>query len=963
MRLLVVATLTGVAVLAYHAGITGYGTKSLTDVGRSVLTNYLSRTGAKVVESTSTIRHCFRNLPEIAVFQSKNHSHSTQAANRARAVGMMQATAQLTGRRLFMLQRSKRDEDAGIPGSRAYYWMKDTDANASSDTPTAKDIVGIVDTDYYMDMPYLLSHVPCPVMIYSMIPRSAGEVNSEGLSFFFDAADHMHATISGGATYSHPIWDYGVDVLTARRMLGLVTRTWNVDRRMLATHSGLMLLTPRHLWTGLASQLTRFLYGETLRRLRVATRGWVTLRVHTETSTEISVARVGSGISAAIPLELDEGLRSTVEVTKMPLTVSSVESQVARAGVSRAKAAMLCAYYRAILPPPQSTVFPVEYSVKRFQYEKYEPDAKASLMPYMSPLVNLAFAPDRTLGNEQRSIDKRIKEIAVAPMPITPEFVRYVDEFAAQIFPESGVLVPVDEEEVWEKQNRPSQRAILEEASCVDEILKRVSKTFMKAEAYGSEKDPRIISTINPKDKLQYSMVVYAMAEVLKKQHWYAFGRTPKEVAHRVSEICSAADQLVPNDISRMDGTVNNKCRHLEQAVYMRGFNERYHSEVLRIMKTQYKLKGIGMFGTVYATEYARLSGSPETSTSNSLDIAFVVYVAYRKMGYTPDQAYARLGIYGGDDGLSADIDPALFMESAKEMGFKLTIEVLRRGEPGVHFLARFYTPDVWYGDSNSCCDLLRQLSKFHTCSVSSDLDPSRKLVEKGFSYYLTDKNTPIIGEFSRRVKHFMDMLKITIDPTVLTTDKTYSSLATEDEQYPNEWHPWFEVHALSVVPGYDPIRFCDWLLDTRSLGELLHPPCLSDPDIKLSTECMINGEKETSPEAEWTIQTSPGPLDVTVVGAIAKAFAKKQRKEKRKKQKPLEVKFGTYMDPPEASWTVQPTVPVLDVVVVGSQPVKTGKATPDHIGKKKRKRLAKQAARKGKEEEVVHENAPLPEC
>jgi len=779
-----------------------------------------------------------------------------------------------------MLQRSKRDEESGIAGSRAYYWMKDTDAEASSEQPTAGDLVGIVDTDYYVDMPHLLSHLPCPAMIYTITPRTAGEENSDGLSFYFDDQNYMHAMISGAAKYQHLLWDYGLDVLTCRRFMGFVTRTWNVDRRSLSTHAGIMMLTPRHLWTGIASQLTRFLYGETLRRLRMAAHGWVSLRVHTDAGTMVSIARVGSPVSAAISLELDEGLRSTVEVTKMPLTVSSVESQVGKAGISRAKAAMLCAYYRQLLPSPGATVYPVEYSLKRYQYGKYEPDARPCLMPYMSPIVNEAFAPDRTLGNEERSIDKRVKEIAVAPLPITPEFLRYVDEFATHIFPEAGILVPVDEEEVWNRQSRPTQRKILEQASCLDQVEK-ITKTFLKAESYGSEKDPRTISTINPKDKLSYSRVVYAMADVLKGQHWYAFGRTPKQVSERVAEICRSADFVVPNDLSRMDGTINNKCRHLEQAIYMRGFSEGYHEEVLRLMKTQYKAKGIGMFGTVYGTEWARLSGSPETSTSNSLDIAFVAYVGYRKMGYGPEEAYLRLGVYGGDDGLSPDITPDLFVESAKEMGLKLTSEVVKRGEPGIHFLARLYTPDVWYGDGNSCCDLKRQLSKFHTCTISSELDPLAKLIEKGYSYYLTDKNTPIIGEFTRRVKHYMDMLNVKIESTELTADKSYSSYAPIDQQYPNECHEWFETHAITTFPAYDAVRWYSWLADTKSLSELLSPPCLSNPDVTYSVECLIDGESSTYPEATWFVTTDPFELEVILTGGPVPPKSVKKSKGK----------------------------------------------------------------------------------
>ena len=803
---------------------------------------YIDSQREKLVRSPRLARSCFCELGEITVHRSRTHSHSIQAENRCIAVNKMKEAAQKMGRRLFMLQCASRDQEANVAGSRVYYWMKDTDAHACLDEPLSGDVVGIVDTDYYLDMPYLLSKLTCPVMIYTMTPQTAGEINSDGLTFSFNDASEISAKITGGSTYTHALWNYGGDIVVARRFWGLVTQVWNMDTRFTAKHSSLVFLTPRDRWTGIASLLTTWMFGCNLDRIQIAENGWSTMRVLTSVAHTISIARTGSPVSATIPVELDEGLRSTVENTKMPLTISSVESQVSKQGLTHAQSAMLCSYYRSVTPMPELTVYPVQYSIKRFQHHTVDLDVKPAMTPFMSPIINDAYVPDKTLGNEQNCLDERVKKIASPILPMTPDYLNYVDEFIRHVVPVSGTLVPCDETVVWEKQSSPTQQRLLEEASQID-LPKKIVKCFQKSEAYGKQTAPRNISTINPKDKLGYSRVVYAISEMLKTKNWYAFGKVPSEIARRVAQICQDCRHVIPSDFSRLDGTISNLCRHLEKALFMRAFAPEYHEEVEKLMKSQHHCKGIGMFGTWYETLWSRLSGSPETSACNSIVTAFTAYVGYRLMGYTPEMAYVSLGIYGGDDGLSPDMDPSCFKAAAEMLGLKLTCEMIRKGEPKVHFLARVYTPEVWWGNSISCCDLKRQLSKFHLCVPSSLTDPVKKLTEKGFSYYLTDKFTPIIGPLVMKIKELMDKEKIVISPTVMTRDKSYSSLAEEDDQYPNEPHEWFETYALEVVPSFDEEQWLDWLDASETFEALLSPPCLLHPETPPIDGIAINGE------------------------------------------------------------------------------------------------------------------------
>jgi hypothetical protein len=790
------------------------------------------------------LRKSFRVLPEVRSNTPSNHTHPDQAQKRHEASLMIRSLALTSGLVPFMHQYSERDISNGLAGSRAYFWMKDASVPRSREVPAATSLIGIVDTDYYMDMPNYLLSTDQPVVLYTMQPHSAGEINHAGVSFHFDENSNINAVVAGGARYGpHPIWDYGQDVLTVRSYWGLLTKTYNVERFNVDKHHSLILLVPIAKWSWLSSLCTTRLSHTSLQRLAPVHGDWAVLKVYDGTDHKISVARVNSCASVSIPLELDSGFRETIKCTKNPLTVSSVESCIVKLGLTHSQAALLCAYYRSECPVPRYTVFPMEHSVRRFQFRKLDLDAKPALVPFMSPIVNDAITPDPTRGNEQQAVAGRIENIRTPDLPIDAQFVQYLEEFTQLLIPEAGVAVPVDEEYVWQQQKKPTQRQLIDEASTIDEPV-RITKTFMKKEAYGKVTDPRIISTINPKDKLNYSEIMYGFVNtIMKGLEFYAFGKTPVEIANRVAKICREAETFVPSDYTRLDGTISNLCRLLEEAVMMRAFDKKYHERVRAAMATQHHLDGVGTFGTWYQTVYARLSGSAETSVFNTLVTIFVAYIAYRKMGLSSYEAFFKLGIYGGDDGGSPDMDLQCFQDAAKMMGLTLKASAILRGQPGVTFLARLYTPEVWMGNPNSCCDLKRQLSKFHTTVNKPEISAARKLREKAISYYFTDANTPIIGPFCHKVIEIMLDRGETFDSTDNELGlRTFASLCEMDEQYPNEECEFFHDVA-SQFPHYDKEVWEQWLDGVEELTELLKPPCISSPPAPVVPGVFVNGE------------------------------------------------------------------------------------------------------------------------
>jgi hypothetical protein len=232
--------------------------------------------------------------------------------------------------------------------------------------------------------------------------------------------------------------------------------------------------------------------------------------------------------------------------------------------------------------------------------------------------------------------------------------------------------------------------------------------------------------------------------------------------------------------------------------------------------------------GTTFEQGTSHGSGCPATSVSQTLRAAFAAYLGYRHSRtpsgeyYTPDEAFAKLGIHLGDDGLDPDLRTDSHKWAAERVGLVLEAATVSRGEPGVTFLARYYSSDVWYGDPNSMCDVRRQLSKFHTTvRLPANVSPQEKLLEKSSGFVATDGNTPVIGQFCRRVVDLAGWARYTdhgIQP--------WWSQFDQSVQFPNENHTgWMDAEFERLFPEFERDVFDHWLSGTANLTALLAAP------------------------------------------------------------------------------------------------------------------------------------------
>jgi len=416
-----------------------------------------------------------------------------------------------------------------------------------------------------------------------------------------------------------------------------------------------------------------------------------------------------------------------------------------------------------------------------------------------------------------------------------------------KLFPKKHQLYPEDYDMVYEKQYRPSQTRIIDAAAVQTDH--DIFKSFQKKECYGMPKPPRNITTLPSTTKVEYSRYMYALANYVKEaEHieWYAFSRTPRQVAERITDILANAEWAVPSDFSKFDGTISDIVRELERMILRRAFHPSCVAEVLDLHSNQFNKTGLTRFYVKYLSGTSRASGSPETSIFNTIVNAFIAYATWRLSKVDgeyvePDVAWSKLGVYGGDDGLTPDIDSDMYEKTAKMFGLQLTTETIMRGDLGIVFLSRFYTSDVWFGDPNSCCDLRRQLGKFHTTVKLQGVVPVEKLLEKSRAFYLTDRNSPILGQLVSKA------IELNGGAPAMSKHHNLVRFGSDipvENQFPNEYREDYHAVLDKQLPNIDYELFDTWLASCNNLYSLLSPPLIVEPEVAVTKhETVVDGD------------------------------------------------------------------------------------------------------------------------
>lgn len=788
------------------------------------------------------------------------HTHGYCAAARNCAVDFARRVALMLGKTPYSVQKSSTDVKDGIEGSRTWYWARDANIAPSAFNPGENDVLYYSDVDMYMDMPTILAEVPNVHVICSFVPDTVSYSGKE-YSYTFNEHDEVLYHVSGGAHYSHKVWNYGTDVVYATAQVGPwwfpfihQSVVYWVDRRRVMDNHYIHVLIPSAAFRSWFVNVSRWVDGHQIKRLNVCqpAGGYQFLRLSIRGREDMyrSTGLANQFASATIKAVHDDTLSRMQVSYKHDLTAAQVTTVT---GLTDDTAiTTLVMYHRAKGGVCCDVVYSAEIAMKKYEFgpKTHDPEAKPCMTAFMPPFIEGAYVPVRSLNNDRQAVLGRITKVKASATQSSARFASYVREFLGFMVPFPGQGHPVSLEEVYDRQPRPNQQSILHSAEWRQfGSAKATAETFMKAEPYDGPKDPRIISQLPPATKMHYSRYTYAFDDHMRDLACYAFGKKPREIAARVVHVCSRARKHVSvTDFSRFDGRVSQALREVERGLLLRFFNQSYHSELLELLMKNTHCKAFTVFGESYETEWARLSGSGETAGMNSASNMFIAYVALRNttspdtgLYYTPEEAFEALGVYGGDDGLTADVPTDIYTQVAYELGQVLEAEVIERGKSGVNFLARYYGPRVWVGDSNSCCDIVRQLMKFHLTSGSVEhIGPERKAMEKATAYLLSDGCTPIIGAIARVI------VAVVGKADEFTHDiAPYGASFDPDNQYENKIADWMEDLVDLQMPGFRRTALASWLTLTVDIPSLFKPHEVfwSAPIAAVKTDVVVNGK------------------------------------------------------------------------------------------------------------------------
>jgi hypothetical protein len=414
-----------------------------------------------------------------------------------------------------------------------------------------------------------------------------------------------------------------------------------------------------------------------------------------------------------------------------------------------------------------------------------------------------------------------------------------------------------------------------------------------------------------------------------KKFKWYAFGRTPLEIADHVASICSQPNtySVDETDLRRMDGTISELAREICIILMKRVFHPRYHVELERLMRTQFNCYAVFKrdsdgFRVTFETDFSRGSGSPETSLLNTLIKVLCSYLANRffysvRTVEAHRKSWENIGIHAGDDGLQKHLPFECHERAAKALGLDIEVTRKTRLKDGLHtipdrvsFLSRIYGPEVWTGDNNNCCDIVRILSKFHASPRSSSVyRPEEKVVLKAMGLILTDSQTPVVGDIMIAILASADCSGMKVGDVTVESfrhDLDYRSLVEHiptglvswwvnnpvPQQWPNRYESWMDDYVEACGINCDVVRTWTDLCFSMSLKELLE--C-----IPLIVEPAAPPQPKASVVIKGEILVGSDPIQDLAIAKIAeeaksKAFHNKGKKPPKRVPKSAEKQPAT---------------------------------------------------------------------
>jgi hypothetical protein len=461
-------------------------------------------------------------------------------------------------------------------------------------------------------------------------------------------------------------------------------------------------------------------------------------------------------------------------------------------------------------------------------------------------------------SNDLRSVQSRVVEVANDKEP--PEvYNTYASEFMDLVFGEDdglGRVAPFNMDQVSDAMDKPSQKQGRDLTEVMWDLFTTVKvKAFQKFEALAKISDPRNISTVPPEHMVLFGRFTLALSKYLTANaSWYVFGGGCGETARRVHAICCRYLRISATDYSRFDGTLSAWLMAFRQRFFVRAFGEGYAQQIRQSIAAKVCAEAKTRNGIFYNAGFGQLSGDVDTSVGNTVVNAFTAYCRYRLAGYSPAEAYAMLGLFGGDDGFTpCPEDDGCYEQVATDLGLRLKHAVTPVAE-GVEFLGRFYpTPQL---NAGSAYPWDRMVTRMHIVAAPAGISLEQAMVNRAEGFAVTDPETPLIAEWIGAVRRanpglqaqwtaddwFMRNYRAQNDPyppMALGRQEAFKVMCERGDYDPSQASKlieWLATHSLTV--GCKPPVLCEeqdtakfaYYRDGVIIGAIVNPPKLPRP-------------------------------------------------------------------------------------------------------------------------------------
>lgn len=674
-----------------------------------------------------------------------NHPHPISAAERNWASCALDSFLALNHRIPYCLSTSVGEQHDGRAGSRIFFTAADLNQTFQHDPLLPDHVFKLVDVDYYTEFSDLLS-LGHSCILYTFSPnRVAGATKNETI-YTCGSDDRFTLRAPPGATYHHHLWDHARDYVHADSLEDGTRHYYTVSRVRLPDSEHEIVLydltasvpKPRSWWY--VRSYTRPSPGRVTRRI-VSGKAFNVLHAFHAGVAVTSIARPNSLYEVSVPTVILDSLKELYHCTPKLFLPSTVSVILRNNGFDSKfianSTALIHSYVLShdggneirMLAPNLVNFYPLIDS----ELPNLDNSKGRQIHPPLDVGGGIVAVNEQT---EETTYRDRLKDFQPSkPVPFPhPEL---LDEFIHHFI---TPLQPLTVDQVYEQQNRPSQRAANIKNDPTNSLGGINLKSFGKVEVIAQGAATRNILTVDPDHRINYSRYTLPLSKSLLRFPWSAFGKAPLDICTRVQELSQSFD-LDATDFSKFDARHGSAFCQLEAAVLRAAYPD--DSYVLVLQDREIGARFTSKRGERINLGHGRVTGSPGTSVMNTLCNAYLNYVTLRLHNFPIDEAPKLMGIFGGDDGVIFRLPSQHVIDVAKLYEADLKVEPCHVSVP---FLGRIYLdPKTTLA---SIYDVTRFVKKAHLTTAPMNITLEEAAHRKLNGLLVTDSETPIIREW-----------------------------------------------------------------------------------------------------------------------------------------------------------------------------------------------------------------------